>query len=158
MPDPNESSSAPLSLKVSIQGQRLDLLQGDSLLASYPVSSSAYGLGFEEGSLKTPTGRFEVAAKIGDGAPLGAVFCARQPTGEISAGGGDDDQILTRILWLNGLDPENQNTQSRFIYIHGTNREDLIGSPASHGCIRMKNLDIIELFERIPEGTTVEIG
>lgn len=159
MTDPADfpPAPAPVSLSVSISGQRMDLIEGDRLIASYPVSTSAFGTGFEEGSLKTPTGRFLIAEKIGAGAPLGAIFRARRPTGEISRGGGDSDEILTRILWIEGLDPENANTRSRFIYIHGTNREDLIGSPASHGCIRMKNPDIVGLFDLVPEGTPLEI-
>lgn len=99
-----------------------------------------------------------VAEKIGDGAPLWAEFKRRQPTGGISESGGEQDGILTRILWLSGLDAENANTRNRYIYFHGTNREDLIGTPASHGCIRLRNADIAELFDLVPEGVRVIIG
>ena len=127
------------------------------LAAVYPVSTSRFGLGFEEGSLRTPTGRFVISEKIGDGAPAGALFRGRIPTGEILGQGGDEDHVLTRILWLDGTDSANGNTKARFIYIHGTNREDLIGQPASHGCIRMRNADIMELHDQVPTGTRVVI-
>lgn len=88
---------------------------------------------------------------------MGMIFRGRLPTGTVSQQGGSDDLVLTRILWLEGLDPENANTRDRYIYIHGTNQEHLIGTPASHGCIRLRNGDMIELFGRIAEGTPVEI-
>ena len=99
-----------------------------------------------------------VSEKIGEGAPLWSVFKSRQPTGEIAAPGGEQDGVLTRILWLAGLDSDNTNTRDRYIYFHGTNREDLIGTPASHGCVRLRNADIAELFELVPEGARVVIG
>src|SRR5690606_8466488 len=101
----------------------------------------------------TPTGRFVVRGKIGEGAPSGTCFKNREPVGCWHPGEAcEDDMILTRIIRLDGLDPENANTYDRFIYIHGTNREDLIGSPASHGCIRLRNADMIELFDLVPDG------
>lgn len=99
-----------------------------------------------------------MAEKIGAGAPLWAEFKSRQPTGRISEPGGETDGVLTRILWLQGLDPENANTRDRYIYFHGTNREDLIGTPASHGCVRLRNGDMAELFDLVAEGTTVVIA
>ena len=90
-------------------------------------------------------------------APPWAAFKGRQPTGEIATPGGDEDGILTRILWLAGAEPHNANTRERFIYIHGTNQEAQIGTPASHGCVRMRNADIIDLFNRVRPGTPVEI-
>jgi len=144
-------------LRVDVGRQVLDVVRDGDVRATYPVSTSRFGLGTEPGSLKTPLGAFEICEKIGDGAPLGAVFKSRHPTGEIATPGGDEDLILTRILWLAGKDPENANTRGRYIYIHGTNQEDLIGSPASHGCVRMRNADIAELFREIPEGTPVHI-
>lgn len=146
-----------LRLRVDVSRQALDVLRGDLIEKTYVISTSKYGLGSEPGSFRTPLGRFQVAEKIGGGAPLGAVFKSRQPTGEIAAPGGEDDLILTRILWLDGLDAENANTKSRYVYLHGTNQEALLGTPASHGCIRMANLDIAELYEEIPEGALVEI-
>jgi len=151
---------APLQmrLRVSIARQTMDILHDGVVQKSYPVSTSQFGLGTEPGSLKTPLGRFAVAEKIGQDAPSGMVFKARQPTGEIACEGGDEDLILTRILWLEGLDDANANTRDRYIYIHGTNQEAKIGTPASHGCVRMRNSDIIELYGKIPEGTVVEIA
>lgn len=146
-----------LRLRVDVGRQALDVLRGEVLEKTYIISTSQYGLGTEPGSFRTPLGRFQIAEKIGHNAPLGAVFKSRLPTGEIAGPGGDEDLILTRILWLDGLDADNANTKSRYVYFHGTNQEALLGTPASHGCIRMANRDIAELFEEIPEGTFVEI-
>lgn len=146
-----------LALRVHVPDQRMDVVEGGSVVASYPVSTSKFGLGFEPGSYRTPTGRFAICEKIGDGAPMWAVFKSRIPTGDVSPPGGEEDGILTRILWLDGLDPENANTRERYIYIHGTNQESLLGSPASHGCVRMRNADIVDLFPRVAPGTLVEI-
>ena len=88
------------------------------------------------------------------------IFKSRIPTGQlarIGADGGDEDLVLTRILWLEGLDPDNANTRDRYIYFHGTNREDLIGTPASHGCIRLRNAEMIDLYDRVSVGTRIEI-
>jgi L,D-transpeptidase YbiS len=123
----------------------------------YPVSTSQFGLGAEPGSFKTPLGRFEISEKIGAGAAYGAVFRSRVPTGEIGDPCDPADLIQTRILWLRGLDPENANTRDRYIYIHGTNHEEAIGAPASHGCVRMRNADIAELYDFVTEGTPVSI-
>jgi len=162
----------PRKIRVDIAAQRLDLLEttapgdqndhggGEEVLASFVISSSGYGLGTEPGSLKTPLGRFAVAEKIGEGAPLGAVFKSRLPTGEIApfhSPGSPDDLVQTRILWLEGLEPHNANTRERFIYIHGTNHEENIGTPCSHGCIRMRNADVAVLFEMVTAGTEVLI-
>lgn len=145
-------------MQVDIARQMLDLRHHGELMKSWPVSTSRFGLGFEPGSFKTPTGRFMVTQKIGIDEPLWAEFKSRQPTGEIAEPGGEHDGILTRILWLSGLDEENANTRDRYIYFHGTNREDLIGTPASHGCIRLRNADIAELFDLVPEGVRVVIA
>ena len=126
----------------------------------YPISSSRFGLGSEPGSYRTPLGRFEVSEKYGEEAPLGAVFKGRVFTGEIapfSDAGGEEDLVTTRILWLHGLEPHNANTKERYVYIHGTNHEESIGVPSSHGCIRMRNADIAALYPLIPEGTAVLI-
>ncbi|MDD5201225.1 MAG: L,D-transpeptidase [Terrimicrobiaceae bacterium] len=145
------------SIRVSVPAQRLDLLEGDRLVASYPISTSKYGLGCEPGSFRTPTGRFAIDEMIGDGAPPWAAFKSRLPTGSLAMPGGEDDQVLTRILWLAGIDPHNSNTRERHIYIHGTNQEALVGTPASHGCVRMRNDDVIDLYARVRPGTPVEI-
>jgi lipoprotein-anchoring transpeptidase ErfK/SrfK len=125
--------------------------------ATWLVSTSRFGLGFEEGSFRTPTGRFMIAEKIGEDAPAGMIFRSRLATGKVAEQGGEEDLVLTRILWLEGLDPQNANTRQRYIYIHGTNQEHLIGTAASHGCIRLRNDDMIDLFDRVREGTHVEI-
>jgi lipoprotein-anchoring transpeptidase ErfK/SrfK len=133
------------------------MMEGEVVTATWPVSTSRFGLGFKEGSFRTPTGRFRIAEKIGDGAPEGMIFRSRIATGKVADQGGEEDLVLTRILWLEGLDPQNVNTRQRYIYIHGTNQEHLIGTPASHGCIRLRNNDMIDLFDRVNEGTHVEI-
>lgn len=158
-PHPDQYAISDITLKVvvSVSDQMLRILRGGDVEAEYPVSTSRYGLGSEEGSYKTPVGRFRIFEKVGDGAPAGAVFVGRQPTGEIAPQGGEADHILTRILWLDGCDPTNANTRDRYIYLHGTNQEALIGEPASHGCIRLRANDIIELYEKLDRGAPVEI-
>lgn len=116
----------------------------------WPVSTAAAGTGNEPGSNRTPTGLHRICERIGDDAPSRTEFRSRIPTGRViqpGADGGADDLILTRILWLDGLQPGvNEHSRARFIYLHGTNREDLLGTPASHGCVRMANADILHLF------------
>jgi hypothetical protein len=145
-------------LRVDVASQMLLFFENGEEKKRWPVSTSRFGLGFEEGSFKTPTGRFVVAEKFGEGSPLWSEFKSRQPTGRIAAPGGEADGVLTRILWLDGLDEENANTRGRYIYFHGTNREDLIGTPASHGCVRLKNTDMVEVFDLVPEGAMVVIA
>lgn len=144
-------------LRISIRQQRLDLISGDGVLSSYPISTSRFGLGSEEGSMKTPLGKFKIGEKIGDGVPSGTVFRSRIPLAPDEAPPPSDDLVLSRILWLDGLEEHNVNTRDRFIYIHGTNHEEEIGQPASHGCIRMKNADLIALFDQVPLGAQVLI-
>lgn len=145
-------------IEISLDRQELDLLRGDELVRTYRISSGEKGMGFGEGSFRTPTGRFAIAGKIGDGEPIHTRFDARVPVGIWNPeNGGDGDLILSRILRLDGLDEENANTLERHIYIHGTNREDLIGVPSSHGCIRLANADMIELFGQVADGTEVTI-
>lgn len=154
-------------IRISIGRQRLELLEGAEVVAEYPVSTSRYGAGEEEGSEKTPRGRHRVAEKIGGDAPSRAVFVGRRPTGEICttdllAREPERDWILSRILWLEGLE-EGRNrggrvdSHGRYIYIHGTPEEDAIGRPASHGCVRMKNEDVVELFDRVEPGAFVVV-
>lgn len=122
------------------------------------VSTSKFGLGTEEGSFKTPLGHFRIAQKIGAEAEKGTVFKGRVPVGVWAPGEpAEEDMILSRIMWLAGCDTDNGNTHARYIYIHGTNDEDLIGSVASYGCVRMKNADVIELFDLVEEGVAVTI-
>lgn len=143
---------------ISVSGQRMLVFDGDRLMASFAVSTAAKGMGCEAGSLRTPTGRFRISEKIGDGEVVGTIFKARVACGAWHEGEkSEDDLILTRILRLDGMDPWNLNTMDRYIYIHGTNHESLIGSPASHGCIRMTNSDMIALYKMVERGDFVEI-
>jgi lipoprotein-anchoring transpeptidase ErfK/SrfK len=154
-------------IRIDIHVQRLDLLEGEQVLASYPVSTAAKGAGEREGSGQTPRGLHEIRAKIGRGAPPGAVFVGRRATGEICTPGmvrsePQRDWVLTRILWLRGLEPGRNrfgdvDTMRRYIYIHGTPHEDALGTPGSHGCIRMRSADVIEIFDLVEPGTPVEI-
>lgn len=137
------------------------------MLASWAVSTAAKGAGEREGSGQTPRGLHEIRAKIGAGAPEGAVFVGRRPTGEIctperASAEPDRDWMLSRVLWLRGLEPGKNrrgavDTMRRTIYIHGTPEEDALGTPASHGCVRMGSADVIELFDLVEPGTRVEI-
>jgi lipoprotein-anchoring transpeptidase ErfK/SrfK len=145
------------SIHVSIRDQQLIVKENEEPIRIYPVSTSRFGIGTEEGSFKTPTGRFRVAQKIGSDMPTGTVFVARVPLRPDEALPPTEDFVTSRILWLDGLDEQNANTRDRFVYIHGTKHEDKIGAAASHGCVRMRNADVIELFEMVDEGTPVVI-
>jgi lipoprotein-anchoring transpeptidase ErfK/SrfK len=154
-------------LMIDIAGQTLSLYRDGKMLHQWPVSSSCNGIGNLENSFKTPTGTHRIAEKIGDGAAIGSVFRGRVDTGEIAEiihepVAGTTDLITTRILWLDGLEAginrgEGIDSHSRFIYIHGTPEEGRIGSPASQGCIRMRNQDIIDLFDLVETDTLVHI-
>ena len=142
---------------IDSRAQSLRLFQGTELLFAAPVSTSRFGLGFENGSHKTPTGRFSIHQKIGGEMPVGTVFKGRQPVATPVDWSTEADLITSRILWLDGLDQENAHTKKRYIYVHGTNQEQLIGQAASSGCIRMRNADVIRLFDQVEVGTLVEI-
>jgi lipoprotein-anchoring transpeptidase ErfK/SrfK len=143
---------------ISAREQRLALLDSGNLMAIYPVSTSKFGLGDWPGSSFTPLGELEVARKIGDHAPPGAVFKDRRRTGEIVAiDSPGRDPIVTRILWLRGRESQNANAYGRMIYIHGTPEERNIGLPASYGCIRMRSGDITNLYEIVGRGAEVTI-
>jgi lipoprotein-anchoring transpeptidase ErfK/SrfK len=154
-------------IRIDLGAQRLELLEGGRLLAAWPVSTARRGAGEREGSEKTPRGLHEIRAKIGAGAPEGAVFVGRRPTGEIctpelAAAQPGRDWMLSRLLWLRGLEPGRNrrgavDSMRRYIYIHGTPDEAALGTAASHGCIRMRNADVIALFELVEPGTRVEI-
>lgn len=156
-----------LTICIDLGKQRLRLRDGARELTGYPVSTAAKGAGEQSGSEQTPRGRHIVRARIGAGSPLNTVFVGRRPSGEIytpelGARYPDRDWILTRILWLSGLEPGfnrlgSVDTMRRYIYIHGCPDELPMGVPGSHGCIRMRNTDIVELFDRIIPGTPVEI-
>ena len=146
-------------LRVSVASQTMEVWEEDTLRKTYPISTSKFGIGTEEGSFKTPLGRFEIREKFGDQAPLRTIFKSREATGEWDPNQPcEDDLVVARILRLHGLDAENANSFERFIYIHGTNHEDKIGTPASHGCVRMMNADVVELYDLIPLHTEVEIA
>jgi lipoprotein-anchoring transpeptidase ErfK/SrfK len=149
--------SARTKIEISIRNQRLTLTSDGEVVRSYPVSTSRFGIGTEEGSMKTPLGNFRIAEKIGHDAAPGTIFKARVPLRLDDPLPDTEDFVTTRILWLDGLDDENANTYDRFIYIHGTKHEDKIGTPASHGCVRMRNADVIELFDLVDETTQVFI-
>jgi lipoprotein-anchoring transpeptidase ErfK/SrfK len=143
---------------ISTREQKLTVLDRGNLIAIYPVSTSKFGLGDWPGSRYTPLGQLEIAKKIGDNAPPGAVFKDRRRTGEIVLPDSPGrDPIVTRILWLRGLEPQNTNAFTRDIYIHGTPEERLIGTPASYGCIRMRSGDIIKLYDVVGVGAAVTI-
>ncbi len=156
-------------IRVDLGLQRLALFDEDGReRRAYPVSTSKYGAGERRDSFRTPRGRHVVRARIGAGAPLGAVFRSRRPTGEIytpelAAAQPDRDWILTRILWLSGTEPGRNrfgdvDTMSRYIYIHGVPDSAPMGVPASIGCIRMRNEDVAELFDLVAPGAVVEIN
>lgn len=152
---------------IHLAEQRLMLLEGDAERAAYSVSTSMNGAGEREGSECTPRGHHVVSEKFGAGAPAGTVFVGRKPTGEVwspalDAAHPERDWILTRILWLEGREDHRNrggdvDTKQRYIYIHGAPDSAPMGVPRSHGCIRMRNADVIELFDRVPEGTPVDI-
>ena len=144
-------------IHISIRDQKLTLNDGDTPIRSYPVSTSRFGIGTEMGSMKTPTGRFRVAEKIGGDTPNGTVFLGRVALRPVDPLPTTEDLVMSRILWLDGLDELNANTRDRYIYIHGTKHEDKIATPASCGCVRMRNADVIELFDLVDEGTPVVI-
>ena len=151
------------SLRVDTAAQKLHVLEGDRVIRSYNVSTSKYGVGNRENSFQTPPGVHRISEKIGDGAPAGRIFRDRLDTGvDWHRGVAGENLILTRILRLQGIEPgvnsgPGIDSYERYLYIHGTNREDLIGTPISHGCVCMRNEDIIELFDSVEEGTIVVI-
>src|ERR1700757_343005 len=143
---------------ISTRDQKLAVLDRGQFMATYPVSTSKFGLGDYLRSSRTPLGELQVAKKIGDNAPLGAVFKDRVRTGEIVAPNSPGrDPIVTRILWLRGREAQNANAFGRYIYIHGTPEERLIGTPASYGCIRMRSTDIVQLYSIVGGGAAVTI-
>ena len=150
-----------MKIVVSVAAQTLTLLDDDGVvLQVYPVSTAANGVGEVSGSYQTPRGRHIIRAKIGAGQPENTVFVRRRPTGELwtpelAEQHPGRDWILTRILWLSGCEPGfnrlgERDTMRRYVYIHGSPENAEMGKPGSHGCIRMRNADIVELFEQIP--------
>ncbi len=154
-------------LRIDLSQQLLTLLEGGRELLEYPVSSALNGAGELTGSGCTPRGNHRIRIKIGSQCPVNTVFIGRRPTGEIytpklAEAYPERDWILTRILWLTGLEPGFNrggavDSLRRFIYIHGCPDTEPMGMPCSHGCIRMRNRDLLELFERVSQGMPVEI-
>jgi len=143
---------------ISVHDQKLMLVRNGGKVATYPVSTSMFGLGDAWGRMTTPLGYLAVEKKIGDNAPTGAVFHNRRLTGEVlQPNAPGRDPVTTRIMWLRGLEAQNAHAFKRCIYIHGTPEEKKIGRPASYGCIRMKSSDIAELYDRVPLGALVQI-
>ncbi len=143
---------------VSVPEQRLVVLDHGKPMATYPVSTSKFAIGDAPGSRGTPLGELEIAKKIGDAAPSGTVFKSRKRTGEILPPDAPGrDPIVTRILWLKGLEAQNANAYGRYIYIHGTPEERNIGRPASYGCVRMRSSDVIQLYNVVGRGARVSI-
>ena len=156
------------SIKINVTQQQLDLYGDDGkLLQQYPVSTSKYGTGNENGSEKTPLGLHRIKDKIGGAMPVNEVFIGRIPHGnldECKERGVElpDDVIMSRILWLDGMEPGRNHgsyvdTYQRYIYIHGTNDEANIGKPSSIGCIRMRNEDVVDLYRLVEIGSEVLI-
>jgi lipoprotein-anchoring transpeptidase ErfK/SrfK len=152
--------AAPLSadMIVSVPDQVLALVDRGKLIARYSISTSKFGTGDSAASYCTPLGTLFVSAKVGDRLPPGAVIKNRIPTGEIvSVDAVGRDAIVSRVIWLRGMETQNQKARDRCIYIHGTPEERRIGNPASFGCIRMRSRDIIDLYDRVHIGTHVLI-
>ncbi len=143
---------------ISVPEQRMIVYQKDQPIAEFPISTSKYCLSDTPGSRGTPLGEMEIARKIGGGEPSGMKFTSRHATGEIVAPDAPGrDPIVSRILWLRGLEAQNRNAFGRCIYIHGTTEEAKIGQPASFGCIRMRSHDVIQLFDIVGVGAQVRI-
>ncbi|MGA7802545.1 MAG: L,D-transpeptidase [Gammaproteobacteria bacterium] len=156
-----------LLIRISTDEQRLQLVRGGEVLMDCPVATAHNGVGERNGSECTPRGWHQVRARIGAGCAVNTVFVGRRPTGEVYSPSLKNEQphrdwILTRILWLSGLEPGRNrfgvvDTMRRYIYIHGCPDQDEMGVPSSHGCIKMRNADVLQLFERVPSGTRVLI-
>ena len=152
------SSPGPVEVVVSVKDQKLGLYESGKLTKEFKVSTSKFGIGDKPGSYCTPLGKAEVIAKIGTGLPAGAVLKSRSWNGEVlKPNAPGRDPIVSRILWLRGLERTNRNAFNRFIYIHGTTEEDRLGSPASYGCIRMGASDVVDLFNSTRIGAKVVI-
>jgi lipoprotein-anchoring transpeptidase ErfK/SrfK len=145
---------------VSVKDQKLGIYSPDGKLAKqYVISTSKFGLGDQRGSYRTPLGKHEVVAKIGKGLPTGAVLKSRRWNGEVlKPNAPGRDPIVSRILWLKGMESANKNAYNRFIYIHGTPEEEHLGTPASYGCVRMGMEDVIDLFNCVDIGAMVIIA
>lgn len=158
----NEESKKKMTVKAA--NQTAELWDDNRIVKTYVISTALNGLSCNEGSYCTPTGKLRVASKIGQNLPIGGVLRSRIATGEIWSkdptnplASSEEDLVLTRLLWLEGSEEHNSNTFKRYIYLHGTNQEHLLGQPASHGCIRFSNQDIVEVFDALQAGNEVEV-
>jgi lipoprotein-anchoring transpeptidase ErfK/SrfK len=143
---------------VSVRDQKMVLMRDNQPVKTYKISTSKFGLGDSPRSNCTPIGHMQVAKKIGDGQPAGAVFKSRRPTGEvIKPNAPGRDPIVSRILWLKGKERHNRNAFNRFIYIHGTPEVNRLGTPVSYGCIRMGTKDVIDLYNRVGTGADIYV-
>ena len=162
-----EKPELKMKILVDISEQRLYLKNGEQILVSYPISTSKYGEGSKENSFKTPLGNHIIKEKIGENAPINTIFISRINTKNIASienkpKNTENDYVTSRIMWLEGQENgvnkgPGIDSYERYIYIHGTHEEGLIGVKASHGCIRMFNVDVIDLYDRIYNGTKVII-
>ena len=162
-----EKPELKIKILVDISEQRLYLKSGEQTLVSYPISTSKYGEGSKENSFKTPLGNHIIKEKIGENAPINTIFISRINTKNIASienkpKNTENDYVTSRIMWLEGEEKgvnkgPGIDSYERYIYIHGTHEEGLIGVKASHGCIRMFNVDVIDLYDRIYNGTKVII-
>jgi lipoprotein-anchoring transpeptidase ErfK/SrfK len=147
-----------LEVVVSVAEQRLALIEDGVIIKKFRISTSKFGMGDGLNSYKTPLGRLRVCVKLGDDLPVGAVFKRRHFSGEvIPKNARGRDPIVTRILWLEGIESGNKNARTRCIYIHGTPQEQTLGTASSFGCVRMRSHDVVEVFDAVPIGTTVTI-
>ncbi|MEZ5478798.1 MAG: L,D-transpeptidase [Thiolinea sp.] len=164
---PHYSTATVILIDATLQ--RLLLIEQGNVTASWVISTAEAGLGSRKGSNQTPLGVHRVAKRFGDGAPLGTIFKARRNTGRIAriltepGARSNEDNVTTRILWLDGLEPGlnkggKVDSLERYIYIHGTDEEGRLGAPASHGCIRMRNRDVVDLYNRVGVDTLVVIA
>jgi len=161
------SAKSRREIRVALDTQTLRCLEAGRLVRTFDVSTASRGAGQQTGSFQTPLGRHVIRAKIGHGQPEGAVFVGRRPTGEVWSCGlhdqhADRDWILTRILWLSGTEPGfnrlgSVDTMRRYIYIHGTPPSEPLGHPGSHGCVRMRSVDLVWLFDWVEALTPVTI-
>jgi len=148
----------PVELLISVADQKIAILCEGNVIRKYPVSTSKFGLGDSIGSYKTPLGNLKVCDKVGNDLASGTVIKHRVATHEVlPVNAAGRDPIVTRIIWLDGLDPQNRNAKARSIYIHGTTEESKLGAPVSWGCIRMRSRDVIALFDQTPVGSLVSI-
>lgn len=153
-----EFNPPPLGIIVSVADQRLTVVREGGWIAKYRISTSRFGTGDSFGSYKTPIGQFRVCEKVGESLVSGTVIRHRVATSEVlPVNAAGRDPIVTRVIWLEGLEEQNRNAKSRGIYIHGTTEEKWIGKPVSWGCVRMRSRDVVEMFAHVPVGTRVAI-